>query len=119
MEIREILSGLGAAEDPDIEDYYTKVRGFPIVYSPNDNPEVLKDMQAAAAELARGADSDENLSRLESESSDSENGEDGVEGDWEDEEEDEDKTPARKRTKKLLSCVEKVCCSRSYLVLQC
>jgi hypothetical protein len=115
LEIRELLSGLGAAEDPDIEDYYTKVRGFPIVYSPNDDPKVLKDMQAVAAELAGGADGDENLSRLESESSDSENGEDGVEGDWE----DEDKTPAKKRTKKLLSCVEKVCCSRSYLVLQC
>ena len=95
------------------------MRGFPIVYSPNDDPEVLEDMRAAAAELARGADGDENLSGSESESSESENGEDGVEGDWEDDEEDEDKTPARKRTKKLLSCVEKVCCSGSYLVLQC
>ena len=65
-----------------------------------------------------GAGSDENLSESESESSDSEDGEDGIEGYWEDDEEDEDKMPARKWTKKLLSCVEMVCRSRSCLVLQ-
>jgi hypothetical protein len=102
-----MFCGLGAAEDSGIEDYYTKARGFPIIYSANDDPEVLEDMRAAVAELASGTGSDENFSGSDSESLDSENSENGEEADWEDEE-DEDKTPAKKHTIKILSCVDKV-----------
>jgi len=35
---------MGAAEDPDVKDYYDKSRSFPLTYSPEDDPEVIKDM---------------------------------------------------------------------------
>ena len=45
---------MGIADDPDIDDYYTRARGFPIAYSPDDNPEVVEEMRIAAAELKKG-----------------------------------------------------------------
>jgi hypothetical protein len=41
---RGIFSGMGIADDPDVNDYYTKARGFPITYSPDDDPEVVEEM---------------------------------------------------------------------------
>ena len=45
---------MGIADDPDIDDYYTRARGFPIAYSPDDDPEVVEEMHIAAAELKKG-----------------------------------------------------------------
>ena len=38
--LKAIYSGMGFADNPNIDDYYTRVRGFPITYFPNDDPEV-------------------------------------------------------------------------------
>jgi hypothetical protein len=38
--VRAIYSGMGIADDPDIDDYYSRAQGFPITYSPYDDPEV-------------------------------------------------------------------------------
>ena len=57
---RAIFSGLGITDNPDINDYYTKVWGFPITYSPDDDPEVVEEMCIAAAELKKGIDDSEN-----------------------------------------------------------
>jgi hypothetical protein len=45
---------MGIAPDPNVDDYYTKARGFPITYSLDDDPEVIKEMPIAAAELKCG-----------------------------------------------------------------
>jgi hypothetical protein len=45
---------MGFADDPDVDDYYTRARSFPITYSPDDDPEVVKEMCIAAAELKKG-----------------------------------------------------------------
>ena len=47
---------MGIADDPDINDYYNKARGFPIVYSPDEDPEVMEEMHIAATELKNGGD---------------------------------------------------------------
>ena len=41
------------ADDPDIDNYYTRARSFPITYSPDDDPEVVEEMHIAAAELKK------------------------------------------------------------------
>ena len=41
---------MGIADDPDIDDYYTKAHGFPITYSPDNDPEVIEEMHIAKAE---------------------------------------------------------------------
>jgi len=46
---------MGAADDPDVEDYYEKSRSFPLMYSPEDDLEVIEDMQVTAAELEKGS----------------------------------------------------------------
>ena len=48
MVTRAIYYGMGIADDPDVDDYYTKARGFPIAYSPDDDPEVIEEMCIAA-----------------------------------------------------------------------
>ena len=50
---------MGAAEDPDINDYYDKSREFPLTYSPEEDPEVIEEMRVAAAELERGENNSE------------------------------------------------------------
>ena len=50
---------MGAAEDPDIDDYYNKSHEFPLTYSPEKDPEVIEEMRVAAAELERGENSSE------------------------------------------------------------
>ena len=86
---RAIFSGMGIADDPNVNDYYTKIRGFPITYSPNDHPEVVEEMRIAAAELKKGSDDSENENMEGStEASSSEDDDDGaIEEDWMDEDE--------------------------------
>jgi hypothetical protein len=107
---RAIFCGMGIADDPDVDDYYTKSRGFPINYSPDDDPEVVEEMRIAAAELKKGGDDseDENIEGSTEESS-SEDGNDGVvEEDWADEDEVEPTIGQAKRKRKILSSVDKV-----------
>ena len=108
--IRAIFCGLGCAADPDVEDYYDKARAFPIVYSPSDDPEVMEDMQVAAAELAAGEANDEDANgearEISSQSSDDgEVGGDGADGEWVD---DEVLVGTAGRKKKVFSCIDKV-----------
>lgn len=114
---------MGAAEDPDVEDYYTKSRSFPLTYSPEDDPEVIEDMRVAAAELERGDNEDDSgLTGNESSDESSESGgeagggiieDDGDEG-WEDSgEEDEhrrttQRVQKRRKGSKMMSVIEKV-----------
>jgi len=49
-----ILHVVGSAEDPDKVDYYTHTRGFPIAYTPDDDPEVVDETKIAAIELNDG-----------------------------------------------------------------
>jgi hypothetical protein len=106
---RAIFLGMGITDDPDVNDYYTKVRGFPITYSPDDDPEVVEEMRIAAAELKKGGDDSENENMEGStEASSSEDDDDGaIEEDWIDEDEP---TPGQVKCKeKILSSVDKVC----------
>ena len=58
---------MGFADDPDVDDYYTRARGFPIAYSPDDDPEVVEEMRIAAAELKKGGDDSEDEATKDSE----------------------------------------------------
>jgi hypothetical protein len=116
---RAIYSGMGIADDPDVDDYYTRACGFPTTYSPDDNPEVVEEMHIAAAELKKGGDNSEDEAMedsLASLSDDSDGvasgeGKGGAEEDWEDENENAGKSSAgpSKRNQKTLSSVKKVC----------
>jgi hypothetical protein len=111
---------MGAAADPDVEDYYDKSRSFPLTYSPEDDPEVIEDMRVAAAELERGGDDDDkdrvdgNDSCDDSSESDELGGEadsqdDGDKG-WEDDD-DEGKTTTPSKGRKqstMMSAIDKV-----------
>src|ERR1700692_593099 len=105
--VRAIYSGMGIADDPDIDDYYSRARGFPITYSPDDDPEVVEEMRIAAAELKKGSDDSEDDAMKGSESlSDDETdrgeGKGGAEEDWADED------GPSKCNQKTLSSVDKV-----------
>jgi hypothetical protein len=52
--VRAIYSGMGIADDPDIDNYYSRACGFPVTYSPDDDLEVVEEMCIAVAELKRG-----------------------------------------------------------------
>ena len=117
--VRAIYAGMGIADDPNIDDYYTKAHSFPITYSPEDDPEVIKEMCIAAAELKKGSDDSEDeameasgeQSSSEDETSSDEVSE-GAEKDWVDEpDEDTDKLSAgapKQKQKKILISVDKV-----------
>ena len=108
---------MGIADDPDIDDYYTKARGFPITYSPDDDPEVIEEMCIAEAELKKGGDDseDEDMegaggeSSSEDDTTSEEDGEVGAE-DWVDEgEEAEESSAGQSKCKcKVLLSVDKV-----------
>jgi hypothetical protein len=105
--VRAIYSGMGIADDPDIDDYYSRARGFPLTYSPDDDPEVVEEMRIAAAELKKGSDDSEDDATKGSESlnddeTDSGEGKGGAEEDWADED------GPSKRNQKTLSSVDKV-----------
>src|ERR1700692_2176221 len=112
--VRAIYSGMGIADDPDIDDYYSRARGFPITYSPDDDPEVIEEMRIAKAELKKGGD-DEDMegaggeSSSEDDTTSEEDGEVGAE-DWVDEgEEAEESSAGQSKCKhKVLSSVDKV-----------
>lgn len=99
-----------------MDDYYNKARGFPITYSPEDDPEVVEEMKIAEAELKRGGNGEENGGLdPESSSEDSTSGEEDEDGEdgWVDEDGDSedggaDQSEKRKRKRKVLSCVDKV-----------
>jgi hypothetical protein len=100
---------MGIGDDPDVNDYYTKARGFPMTYSPEDDPKVMEEMRIAAVELKNG-DCDEVESVNESSSEDetaSEDGrEEGVEESWVDEDDEAGEPEMRKR--KMLTSIDKV-----------
>ena len=50
---------MGAAEHPDIDNYYDESCEFPLTYSPEEDPEVIKEMRVTAAELERGENNSE------------------------------------------------------------
>jgi hypothetical protein len=102
---------MGAAENPDFNDYYNKSREFPLTYAPEEDPEVIEEMRVAAAELRRG----ENNS--EGEEDDEESGEssacegsssedDGPDEGWEDIDDDARHEPMKGA--KLMSAIDKV-----------
>ena len=111
---RAIYSGMGIADDPDVNDYYTRVRGFPIT---NDDPEVVEEMRIVAAELKKGGDNSKDEAMEDSSESLSDNsdgvasgrGKGGAEEDWVDKNENAEKLSAgpSKRNKKTLLSVEK------------
>ena len=108
--VRAIYSGMGIADDPDIDDYYSRAQGFPITYSPNNDLEVVEEIRITAAELKKGSDDSEDNAMQGSESSsddetDSSEGKGGAEEDWADED-----GPSKHNQKTLLS-VDKVCVS--------
>jgi hypothetical protein len=103
---------MGAADNPDLEDYYNKSRVFPLTYSPDDDPEVVEDMRVAAAELERGGD-DDGKNEGNHESSDSsgsnESGAEGVgEGGDEDWNDDDEGAAIRSMGRKTMSVIDKV-----------
>lgn len=108
--LRAIYSGMGFADDPDIDDYYTRACSFPIMYSPDDDPEVIEEMCIAAAGLKVGGNNIEveDIKGLESSSSTEDEG--GAEEDWRDEDENVKKSSAgpSKHKQKTLSSVDKV-----------
>lgn len=117
---RAIYFGLGCADDPDVDDYYSRARGYPITYSPDDDPEVIEEMRIANAELKRGgvdADEDDGEGEIQdSLSEDSSGDEDGeIDEDGWDDDDDEmvssgaNQSERHKRKPKVLSCVDKVC----------
>ena len=109
---------MGAAEDPDINDYYDKSCEFPLTYSPEEDPEVIEEMWVAAAKLERGEnnsegedDSDESDESLASGGSGSEDNR--PEEGWDDIDDDDGLASTGnqlKRTKgtKLMSAIDKV-----------
>ena len=109
---------MGAAKDPDVDDYYNKSREFPLTYSPEEDPEVIEEMWVTVAELERGENDskgkeDGNESDESSASGGSSSEDDGPEEGWED---DDDKDGLAstggqsKRTKgaKTMSVIDKV-----------
>lgn len=111
--LRAIYCRLGSADNPDVHDYYNKARAFPIVYSPETDPEVIDEMNLAASELKNGEDEEKGenddvtghgyVSDIESTSEEDEDG-------WEDEGGKVDYDPsASKKKRKQLSSVDKVC----------
>ena len=58
---------MGIADDPDVNDYYTRACGFPIAYSPDNDPEVVEEMCIAAAELKNVGDDSEDEATKDSE----------------------------------------------------
>ena len=106
---------MGIADDPDVDDYYTRAHSFPITYSPDNNPEVVEEMCIAAAELKKGGDDSEDevtkdLQNLSDDETASDKGEGGAEEDWADEDENVGKlNPGpSKYNKKMLLSVDKV-----------
>jgi len=122
---------MGAAEDPDVKDYYDKSRSFPLTYSPEDDPEVIEDMRAAAVELERGGDDDNEDGAGGNESSDDSSGsnksdaeaagQDGGDEGWEDDEDEGGtmtQSTGRKRSK-MMSVIDKVRTDDSSHLLFC
>jgi len=113
---RAIYYGLGCANNPDVDDYYDRAHGFPIVYSPDEDPEVIEEMKIAEAELQGGGGTEE-VEDSEPEGSSEDLTSDGSDGkdNWVDADEIEgddtsgvEQPEKQKRKRKLLSCVEKV-----------
>ncbi len=98
---RAILHVVGSAEDPDEVDYYTHTRGFPIAYTPDDDPEVVDEMKIAAIELNDGKD---DVSEDESTADESDDEQ------WVDEDKDDDQEGGgkKKKARKTFSAVDKV-----------
>jgi hypothetical protein len=106
---RAIFSGMGITDDPNVDDYYTKARGFPITYSPDDDPEVVDEMRIAAAELKKGGDdSEDEIIAGSTEESSSEDSDDGAVEDWVDEDEEDPTISQAKRKRKIFLSVDKV-----------
>ncbi|KIM71293.1 hypothetical protein PILCRDRAFT_757750 [Piloderma croceum F 1598] len=104
-----IFSGMGIADDPNVDDYYTKARGFPITYSPDDDPKVVDEMRIAAAELKKGGDdSEDEIIEGSTEESSSEDNDDGAVEDWVDEDEEDPTTSQAKCKRKIFSSVDKL-----------
>ena len=57
--VRAIYARMDIANDPDVNDYYTKAHGFPITYSPEDDLEAIEEMHIAAVKLKKGSDDSE------------------------------------------------------------
>ena len=114
---RAIYFGLGCADNPDVDDYYDQARGFPMVYCPDEDPQVVEEMKIAEAELKAGAEDVEDADQDSSgEDSTGDEGEEDGEDDWADVDEIEDDDASsenqpekQKRKRKVLSCVDKVC----------
>ena len=104
---RAIFCGMGIADDPDVDDYYTKAQGFLINYSPDNDPEVVEEMCIVAAELKKGGDNseDENIEGSMEESSSEDSNDGAVEEDWADEDKDEPTIGQAKHKRKIFSSV--------------
>jgi hypothetical protein len=100
---------MGIGDDPDVNDYYTKTCGFPMTYSPGDDPEVMEEMQIAAVELKNG-DCDEvesvNESSREDKTASEDGREEGVEESWVDQDDKAGELEMRKQ--KTLTSIDKV-----------
>jgi hypothetical protein len=113
---RAIYFGLGCADDPDVDDYYNKARAFPIIYNPDEDPEVIEEMKIAESELNGGSDDKDIEGEDQESSSEGSTGDEGggdTDDGWVDEGEDEeggsaDQSGKQKRKRKVLSCVDKV-----------
>jgi len=127
---RGIYYGLGCAKDPDVDNYYEQACAFPMVYSPDEDPEVVEEMKIAEVELKGGSGTKdgEDIEDVDQKSSDEdstgeegdEEGDEDGEGDWVDADEIKDDTAnnvdqptKKKRKQKVLSYVEKVCIYRN------
>jgi hypothetical protein len=105
---------MGAAEDPDIDDYYNKSREFPLTYSPEEDPEVVEEMRVAAVELKGGendseGEEDSNESDESGASGGSSSEDDRPEEGWEDVDDEPDGQSKRTKGTKLMSAIDKVC----------
>ena len=108
---------MGIADDPDVDDYYTKACGFPITYFPDDNPEVIEEMCISVAKLKHGDDVNEREGSNKESSSDDEttseeDTESGAEEDWVNEDISEavggGQPEQQKKKQKTLTSVDKV-----------
>jgi hypothetical protein len=89
---RGIFSGMGIADDPNVNDYYDKMCGFPIVYSPDEDPEVMEEMHIAVAELKNGGDGSdaEEVTGFKDSSKGETTSDDGDDDGWVDDDGDEE-----------------------------
>jgi hypothetical protein len=97
---------MGIADDPDVNDYYNTMCGFPMVYLPEEDLNVMEEIHIAAAELengGNGSDAEEVTGYEHSSENETTSDEDSCgdeEDGWVDDDGDEDKDVQGRKQKR-------------------